>query len=154
MPIEPASGSIRAMADPKRVSPAEAHALLSEGYVYVDVRTEAEFTAGHPLGAYNVPVMLAGGGGMQPNPAFVEVMRASFAKDAKIVVGCKAGGRSLRAATALLGDGFTNVIDQRAGWDGARDAFGQVTEPGWSPAGLPSETGEPAGRGYGSLSKG
>ncbi len=141
------------MADPKRVSPSEAHALLGEGYVYVDVRTQAEFAAGHPVGAYNVPIMLSGGG-MQPNPSFGEVMRARFPRDAKIVVGCKAGGRSLRAATALLADGYTNIIDQRAGWDGARDPFGQLAEPGWGPAGLPSETGEPEERSYGSLAKG
>ena len=40
----------------------------------------------------------------------------------------------MRAAQALVAAGFTNVIDQRAGWDGARDSFGQVTEPGWSRA--------------------
>jgi rhodanese-related sulfurtransferase len=142
------------MAEPKRVSPAEAHALMGEGYVYVDVRTQAEFASGHPAGAYNVPFLLMGGGGMQPNPAFVEVMGTTFAKDAKIVVGCKTCGRSLRAAAELLGAGFTSVVDQRAGWDGAKDPFGQTTEKGWGPAGLPSEIGEPSGRDYRSLSKG
>ena len=68
-------------------------------------------------------------------------MKAAFPSDAKIVVGCKAGGRSLRAAQALVAAGFTNVVDQRAGWDGARNPFGQVTEPGWAAAGLPREDG-------------
>jgi len=142
------------MSELVRVSPQEAQALLARGYEYLDVRTEEEFAAGHPAGAYNVPLMLAGGGGMQPNPRFAEVMRARFPLDARLVVGCKAGGRSLRAATALLADGYTLIIDQRAGWDGARDASGQVTEPGWGPAGLPSETGQPEGRSYAALAKG
>jgi rhodanese-related sulfurtransferase len=141
------------MTDVKRVSPAEAQKLLGEGYRYVDVRSEQEFAAGHPEGAYNVPLMHMGGGGMKPNPLFREVMHARFPKDAKLVLGCKAGNRSMRAATELIADGYTGIVDQRAGWDGVRDPFGQLTEPGWSPAGLPAETGQPEGRSYASLSK-
>jgi rhodanese-related sulfurtransferase len=136
------------MSDIKRISPKEASDKLAEGYTYVDVRTVEEFVDGHPAGAVNVPIALAGGGGMAPNPDFMRVMSAAFAKDAKIVCGCKAGGRSLRAAQALVGAGFTNVLDQRAGWDGARDPFGQVVEPGWSRAGLPTEQGNPSGRSW------
>jgi rhodanese-related sulfurtransferase len=141
------------MPDVKRLSPAEAHKLLADGYVYVDVRSEPEFASGHPAGAYNVPLMHMGGGGMTPNPRFLEVMKASFPSDAKLVVGCKAGGRSLRAAEALIGAGYSSVVDQRAGWEGVRDAFGQVTEPGWDPAGLPKESGAPEGRAYAALEK-
>ena len=141
------------MSDPKRVSPEDAHALLAEGYLFVDVRTDTEFGLGHPAGAYNVPVMNQGAGGMEPNPRFLEVMKASFPVDAKLVVGCKAGGRSLKAATILREAGYQTVVDQRAGWDGARDPFGQVTEPGWSKVGLPSETGQPEGRSYESLAR-
>jgi rhodanese-related sulfurtransferase len=136
------------MADPIRISPQEASARLAEGWTYVDVRTEQEFEAGHPPGAVNVPVALMAGGTMAPNPDFLRVMKAAFPKDAKIVVGCAAGGRSLRAARMLLSEGYTSVLDQRAGWDGARNAFGQLTEPGWSRVGLPSEQGQPAGRSW------
>jgi len=122
----------------RRVSPAEAHDLVQGGHVYVDVRSEPEFADGHPEGAINVPWMRMGPSGMIPNEGFLATMRARFAKDAPIVVGCKAGGRSLRAAQALVDDGYTAVVDQRAGWDGARDAFGQITEPGWSRVGLPT----------------
>jgi rhodanese-related sulfurtransferase len=134
--------------NPTRISPQEARDKLAEGYTYVDVRTSEEFQAGHPPGAVNVPVMLAGAGGMTPNPEFAAVMKAAFLKDAKIVVGCKAGGRSLRAAQILLADGFTDVLDQRAGWDGARGPFGDIAEPGWARAGLPTEEGQPAGRSW------
>lgn len=133
------------MGEIERVSPIEASEKMAEGYTYVDVRTVEEFEAGHPKGAVNVPIALSGPGGMVQNPTFLPVMKAAFAKDAKIVVGCKAGGRSLRAAHMLVGEGFSHVIDQRAGWDGARGAFGEVAEEGWSRAGLPSERGAPAG---------
>jgi rhodanese-related sulfurtransferase len=136
------------MTDIKRVSPQEALDLTNDGWVYVDVRTEQEFADGHPARAYNVPIADLAGGSMTPNPDFLSVVECAFGKEAKIVVGCKGGGRSLRAAQALVGAGFANVIDQRAGWDGARDAFGQMSEPGWSRAGLPVETGTTAGHTY------
>jgi rhodanese-related sulfurtransferase len=97
----------------KRVSPAEARDLMDkEGYVYVDVRSLPEFAAGHPQGAYNVPLMNLGPGGMTPNPEFLKVMGA-FPRDAKLIVGCKAGGRSARAASMLESAGYTGVVDQR-----------------------------------------
>lgn len=135
----------------KQVSPAEALELTSsQGYTYVDVRTEAEWKAGHPVGAENVPFLLAGAGGMTPNAAFIEVMTKLHPKDARLVVGCKAGGRSAKAAAALVAAGFTDIVDQRAGWDGVRDGFGKLTEKGWSPEGLPSETETP-GKSYAEL---
>ncbi len=128
----------------KRVSPKEAFDLMQkDGYVYVDVRSIPEFEAGHPEGAFNVPVLHLGPGGMKPNPDFLAVMEKHFARDAKIVVGCKAGGRSSRAASILESAGFTNVVDQRAGFDGAMDPMGRVVEPGWRPAGLPATTDAP-----------
>ena len=135
------------MSDLPRISPQEANEKLGEGWTYVDVRTVEEFEAGHPAGAVNVPISLAAGGGMTPNPDFLRAMEANFAKDAKLIVGCKAGGRSLRAGQALLGAGFTQVLDQHAGWDGARDPFGKL-EPGWSRVGLPTEQGQPAARSW------
>jgi rhodanese-related sulfurtransferase len=131
----------------KRVSPEEAATLLEEGYVYLDVRTEAEFESGHVPGALNVPLLLAGAGGRTPNPDFMSVVESAFEKDARIVVGCQTGGRSLRAATQMIQAGFDRVVDLRTGWAGCRDAFGR-TEAGWGAKGLPVETGQPAGRRY------
>jgi rhodanese-related sulfurtransferase len=126
----------------KRVSPVEAKRLMDEeGYTYVDVRTEVEFAAGRPAGAELVPWAFSGPTGMVPNPDFVATMEKTFAKDRKLVLGCRSGGRSLKAAQALVAAGFTDVIDQRAGWDGARNAFGQVSEKGWAAEGLPIEKG-------------
>ncbi len=127
------------MVNVKRVSPAEAKQLMDDGYLYVDVRTEPEYAAGHPKGALNVPVMNSGPRGMTPNGEFLDVLEALYPRETRILVGCKAGGRSIRAAEMMIAAGFTNVVDQRAGFDGARDPFGQITEPGWAPAGLPVE---------------
>lgn len=136
-----------------RISPDEAYELMKkEGYIYLDVRSEPEYAAGHPTGAQNVPLLHAGPGGMTPNPDFLAVVSAAYPKDQKLIVGCKAGGRSLRAAEIMIGAGFAAVIDQRAGFDGARDAFGRVAEPGWAPAGLPVEASTPGGS-YAELKK-
>jgi rhodanese-related sulfurtransferase len=133
----------------RRLSPAAAKSLCDEGWSYVDVRSEPEFAEGHPVGAYNVPLLHKTAAGLVPNPDFLSVMLASFAKDDRLVIGCKAGGRSLKAAEALLAAGFTAVVDQRAGFDGVRDAFGSLAEPGWKPAGLPIAVANAAeGRSY------
>jgi rhodanese-related sulfurtransferase len=140
------------MSDPARVSPAEAHEKMkNESFTYVDVRTEEEFAAGHPAGAFNVPISKAGAAGLEPNPDFVAVMERAFAKDAPLIVGCKMGGRSARALETLTKAGFTRVLDQSAGWDGKKGTFGEQLEAGWAKAGLPTENGQPEGRAYASL---
>ena len=58
-----------------------------------------------------------------------------------------------QAVQMLMQNGWSNVIDQRAGFDGARDPFGQVREPGWKPAGLPTETGDGGAGSYSALKK-
>jgi rhodanese-related sulfurtransferase len=129
------------MAKLTRVSPAEAHRLMAEeGYLYLDVRSEPEFGAGHPAGALNVPLLHPGKWGMEPNAEFLAVVEAVLAKDAKIVVGCRTGHRSLNAAAKMIAAGFTAIVEQRAGTEGARDPFGQLVEPGWIDAGLPFTT--------------
>lgn len=128
----------------KRVSPEEAKKLVDEeGYVYVDVRSVPEFEAGHPTGAYNVPLLHQGPGGMTPNPDFLAVMEKRFPRTAKLVVGCKAGGRSARAAATLEAAGYTSVVDQKAGYEGPNPL-----EPGWRPQGLPTSTQAAADRTY------
>lgn len=142
------------MSNVKRVSPREAKALIDEGYVYVDVRSEPEFLAGHPAGAVNVPLLHLGPGGMTPNPEFLDVMKKRFPKDAKLVLGCRSGGRSLQAAQLLLAEGYTDVVDQRAGFEGARGPFGNVTEQGWLQEGLPVEEGAQPGQSYEDVKRG
>lgn len=135
----------------RRVSPAGAHALVQQGFVHVDVRSVPEFELEHPAGAYNVPLLDQGPAGMVENPAFVAAMAALFARDQRLVLDCRGGNRSLRALRLLAAAGFTELVDQRAGFDAARDPFGQIVEPGWKAAGLPIETGAGGERSWASL---
>src|SRR5436190_10075935 len=102
---------------PNRVTPKEAAALLEQGYTYVDVRSIPEYQQGHPKGAHNVPFMHLEAGRMVLNPDFMAVMQRLYAKDARLVLGCKSGGRSLQAATLLERIGYSGVIDMRGGFD-------------------------------------
>ncbi|HEU4411093.1 MAG TPA: rhodanese-like domain-containing protein [Polyangiaceae bacterium] len=139
------------MPAPRRISPRDAHDLVArEGYLYLDVRSEPEFADAHPEGAYNVPLAHLAAGGLVDNGDFLRVVEAAFPKAARLVVGCKSGGRSRRAADLLARAGY-DVVDQRAGFDGVRDAFGAVVEPGWARAGLPVGRGRPPGRCYADL---
>ena len=136
----------------ERITPDEAHRRVTEeGWIHVDVRSVPEFEAGHPAGAYNVPLLHAGPAGLEPNPRFVAVMRRRFGPEAKIVLGCRSGNRSLQAAQVLRAEGFAAVADQRAGWGGARGPFGNVTEPGWEQAGRPAATAPEPGRSWDDL---
>jgi rhodanese-related sulfurtransferase len=138
---------------PKRVAPKEAAALVAEGWTYLDVRSIPEFEQGHPAGAANIPLLHFQNGRMTPNPDFQRVVEASFAKDAKVVVGCKAAGRSLQAATLMEAAGYTNVVDMRGGFHGERDGFGRASIPGWEAEGLPVETTATPDKTYETLSK-
>jgi rhodanese-related sulfurtransferase len=136
-----------------RVSAEEARKMVDEeGYSYVDVRSIPEFEAGHPEGAYNVPLLHARGGAMMPNPDFLSVMQRRFPTDAKLVIGCQSGARSLQAAMLLQSAGYTDVVDQRSGFEGSRDPYGRI-EPGWRPQGLPVSRTAAAGRAYRELER-
>ena len=137
----------------KRVTPAEADALMKEGWIYLDVRSIPEFEGGHPAGAVNVPLLHNAGGRMAPNPAFQSVVEGNFAKDAKLVLGCKAGPRSMQAAALLDAAGFTNLVEVRGGFHGERDSFGRVSVAGWAECGLPVETNAPPEKTYAELEK-
>jgi rhodanese-related sulfurtransferase len=135
----------------KRITPEEARGLIDkDGYAYLDVRSVPEFAAGHPTGAYNVPLLNMGPGGMVDNADFLAVVEKNFPRDARLVVGCKSGGRSARAAALLERAGYTNLVDQRNGYEGTPLPTGGV-EPGWRPKGLPTSTEPAHGRAYDAL---
>ena len=139
----------------KEVTPEEASRLMSQsGYTYVDVRSQPEFLNGHPSGALNVPVMFREANGMVPNPDFLTVMQANFDRQSPLLVGCQSGGRSGRAAEALVAVGFTDVSNVVGGYGGARDEPSQLIEKGWLELGLSVDYGEPEGRSYAALSGG
>lgn len=136
----------------KRITPDEAAKLLEEGWNYVDVRSIPEFEQGHPAGAYNVPLQhRTPQGAMAPNPDFVAVMSAAFDKDTRLVIGCKSGGRSLKAASQLVAQGFTNIVDMRGGFLGEPGAGGQMACEGWQARNLPVAHSAEPGRSYETL---
>lgn len=131
----------------KSVTPEEASELMKQGAVYVDVRSEPEFEAGHVPGSFNVPLLHMGPAGMVPNPEFLDVMKRAFGSGEKLVMGCRSGQRSLRAADMLVQSGYADVANLTTGYEGTRDAFGRPI-PGWRARGLPTEPGLPDGFKY------
>ncbi|KAI3712798.1 hypothetical protein L1987_71364 [Smallanthus sonchifolius] len=105
-----------------------AHELHQAGHRYLDVRTPEEFSAGHAVGAINVPYLYKLGSGMTKNPDFLEEVSSHFGKDDEIIVGCQLGKRSLMVAADLLSAGFTGVTDIAGGY------------AAWSQNGLPVES--------------
>ena len=140
---------------PKHASVTDAHAMQEAGSVYVDVRSQAEFDMGHPAGAVNVPLLDRDPrtGQMHANPDFVEVMKANFPPDTKLLIGCQVGGRSMRASQMLEAFGFTDVTNVKGGYAGMRDHMGRSLDPGWAEAGLPVETEAPLAQTYDELAK-
>ena len=140
--------------DTRQVTPREAYELLEQdpAAIYLDVRTEAEFEAGHPAGARNVPVVFFDPTARQPvpNPDFVATVGGHLAPTTRLVVGCQSGGRSQHACELLARAGYTDVANVHGGFGGARDQAGRIV-PGWAAAGLPVEQGQPPGRSYAAL---
>jgi len=89
-------------AGPQIVDPAEAAALVAAGARLIDVREEREWEAGHAPDAEHLPL------------ARLPEAVSSLPRDATIVVVCRSGARSARAASALDRAGF-DVVDLGGG---------------------------------------
>lgn len=83
-----------------------------DGVRIIDVREPAEFTGelGHIPGAELVPL------------ATVSDASASWSRDAELLVVCRSGGRSARAAQLLCALGFRRVINLFGGMMGYNEA--------------------------------
>jgi len=135
----------------KYVTPRQAHEQQAAGAIYLDVRSIPEFEAGHPAGAFNVPLLHLdpATGQMRPNPEFLSVVRANFAPETPMVIGCKMGGRSQQACEVLSSAGYQDVANVLGGFSGAP----QMGQKGWAQEGLPiDQTADPA-REYSALHK-
>ncbi len=75
------------------------HRLVDEGAVLLDVRTPAEFAAGHLDGAVNVPVDQ------------LERRAGELDRGRPVVVYCRSGARSAAATRTLRSLGFGAVED-------------------------------------------
>lgn len=127
----------------KEQPPREAHETLKRNpeAIYLDVRTEGEFAQGHPAGAINIPVVfMKGPGQMQLNPDFLEIAEKTLPKNKTLVVGCQAGGRSMRACEMLEDAGYADLTNVTGGFGGQRDQSGAVVVPGWRDSELPVST--------------
>ena len=87
----------------RKLSAEEAKARLDSGdpVVLLDVRTLEEFDGGHISGALCLPVESIG----------TEVPAELPDKSAEILVYCRSGSRSAKAARKLTGLGYTHVAD-------------------------------------------
>ena len=83
-----------------KTSSADARALVASGAVLLDVRSPAEFSSGHLDGAINVPVDQLPNRTSEVGP-----------KERPVVVYCRSGARSARAAGILRAAGFSKVED-------------------------------------------
>src|SRR5262245_44870198 len=110
------------------LTPQEAYEKLSTSkeYVYLDVRSVAEFDAGHPVAAKNVPILEfnADSNRWLPNESFLDVMEANFPKDTKLIIGCKSGGRSASACQVLAASGYKYLWNMDGGFGGRSDPMG------------------------------
>jgi phage shock protein E len=75
-------------------------ALMKEGATIVDVRSKAEFTAGHIRGAVNIPL----------DQLNQQVHRLTK-KDKPVITCCVSGSRSGMARSLLMRKGFTKVYN-------------------------------------------
>jgi rhodanese-related sulfurtransferase len=101
---EAAPGAARASGG--HVSGAEGRALVGAGATLLDVRSPAEFAAGHLDGAVLVPVDELG------------ARLAEVPRDRPVVVYCRSGGRSARAAALLAAAGYeVHDLGAMASWD-------------------------------------
>lgn len=87
------------------------------GHTVLDVRTPAEYAAGHVAGAENVDVSAV---------AFAEALK-ELDQDARYVLYCQSGKRAATAVEKMAGLGFTGLVN--AGGIAALEAAGAELVP-------------------------
>jgi rhodanese-related sulfurtransferase len=95
------AGSMILHSQSSQISPEDAQAYLRKGAQVIDVRTPEEFSTGHLPNAINIPLALIESGSPLP------------LKDKKqvLLLHCRSGVRSAKAAKLLSGLGYINVFD-------------------------------------------
>lgn len=91
-------------------------AASQPGVTIVDVRTPAEYAAGHVAGAVNIDVQ---------DPSF-DASIQSLDKNATYAVYCHSGRRSSLATEAMAQAGFTNVYNLSGGFSDLQAAGASV----------------------------
>lgn len=86
------------------VDTAEAVRLADDGVRVVDVREQSEWDAGHVAGATLLPL----------GEVVARIAEVAPDRDAPLLLHCRVGARSARAAAWLVEQGYTNVINLKA----------------------------------------
>jgi rhodanese-related sulfurtransferase len=110
----------RARSGGQSVGPMDAVRLINEGALLLDVRTQAEFDAGHILDARHVPQDQIASSG--------EVLKRY--KDKVVIACCESGMRSGAAARVLQAQGFTKVVNLKGGLQSWRAENLPLVKPG------------------------
>ncbi len=110
----------RARSGGQSVGPMDAVRLINEGALLLDVRTQAEFDAGHILDARHVP---------QDQVASSAESLKKY-KDKVVIACCESGMRSGAAARALQAQGFGKVVNLKGGLQAWRAENLPLVKPG------------------------
>jgi len=110
----------RARSGGQSVGPMDAVRLINEGALLLDVRTQAEFDAGHILDARHVP---------QDQVASSAESLKKY-KDKVVIACCESGMRSGAAARVLQTQGFGKVVNLKGGLQAWRAENLPLVKPG------------------------
>jgi len=110
----------RARSGGQSVGPMDAVRLINEGALLIDVRTQAEFDAGHILDARHVP---------QDQVASSAESLKKY-KDKVVIACCESGMRSGAAARVLQAQGFGKVVNLKGGLQAWRAENLPLVKPG------------------------
>lgn len=110
----------RARSGGESVGPMDAVRLVNQGALLLDVRSQAEFDAGHILDARHVP--------QEQLASSAETLKRF--KDKVVITCCESGMRSGAAARVLKAQGFTKVVNLKGGLQGWRAENLPVVKPG------------------------
>jgi phage shock protein E len=111
-------GGICKADDASRPSAAEARAAYDSGAVFVDVRTEAEWSAGHVANARHLPV----------DEVAADAATVLPQKNEPVVLYCKSGRRAQSAAEQLRQLGYQHVTAITGGYAELKAAGYPVVE--------------------------
>ncbi len=119
--------------------PREAYALMQQNpqAKLIDVRTRAEWDfVGRIPGSVMIEWQTYPEA--QPNPRFLDELRAQTSPDAIVMFLCRSGARSHAAAAAARQIGYDRSYNVLQGFEGDKDAQGhRASVGGWQFAGLP-----------------
>jgi rhodanese-related sulfurtransferase len=110
----------RARSGGRSVGPMDAVRLINEGALLLDVRTQAEFDAGHILDARHMP---------QDQVASSAESLKKY-KDKVVIACCESGMRSGAAARLLQAQGFGKVVNLKGGLQAWRAENLPLVKPG------------------------